>query len=630
MKCSTKIISIFLIILFINSQCTRTEANQNIDEPSFETKSCAMNVDGTCIESIKNPSSSSSSQYKFPGCRLFLAPSTIQSPNAGYGIFITRSLKRGQPITFADIILQVNDYLDKYGNNKIGPLIQQYSWNAQSFGGHYEGESNIASVLPGIGSLANAQTTFTQANALPYRPDVDEANVPRTDSAGAGSFTHYHNLTFFATRDVSEGSEIFVYYDLKNDGNWWKMMTNTTKYDQITNIPKQQQKHQYPKRDVNWLNQNGYCIDNIQVSKSKIKGAGRGAFATKFIPRGSIVSPLPLVVIPNNEALQVHVAKKKKTSKNKMTINNQQLILNYCFGHPNSSLLFFPTGPGVNLINHAPTKINQIDEESIGDGNNSKKNDNNKNNKKKAPPIANVKLQWSSTTSNYPTNPTQLSLEEIKQNPQAVSSKLMMEYVATRDIQPKEEILLDYGHDWVQAWTKHEKSWEAPPNAKAYSPSYVMEDVAGLLRTEKEQVDYPYPSNLDISCFYQYSIFHEKKNSGIMSSSSSSSSTTTVKWQMDRKTFEFKNLRPCNVMSREKVGDGHWIYTVQMKNRPGLPKKEMIPNGELHVVTHIPRGAIRFTDRIHSTDQHLPNAFRHEIGIPDEIFPQHWMDLNED
>ncbi len=480
--------------------------------------------------------------------------------------------------------------------------------------------------------MANAQTTFAKANAIPYRPDVDEANVPRTTKAGAGAFTHYHNLTFYATKDMEAGNEIFVFYDVpigtnantKRELNWWKDRVNTTEYNQIVDVQDNHKSNRHNprngkhQRDIQWLHQNGLCLDNIQIKQSKIKGAGRGAFASRFLPKGSIIAPMPLVVIPHRHALKIDIAKKKKK------INEEQLIRNYCLGHENSTLLFYPLAPGVNLINHAPTPTT-----TTADKRDKNESETTKKKKIVVSPTANVKIQWSTAFHEKEKDlPTTFSLEEIKSNPHLLSSKLMMEIIAIRDIQPKEEILLDYGPTWTQAWSQHEQSWEAPPNAKAYSPAYVMEDVAGLLRTEKEQQEHPYPSNLDISCFYQYSIYHAKKNDGIIPSTRAKNEATTVKWQMDRKTFEFKNLRPCNVMSREKMPNGHWIYTVQMKNRAGLPKEEFIPKGELHVVSNVPRGAIRFTDKVHSTDQHLPNAFRHEIGIPDDIFPSQWKDLN--
>jgi hypothetical protein len=40
--------------------------------------------------------------------------------------------------------------------------------------------------------------------------------------------------------------------------------------------------------------------------------------------------------------------------------NKQQLFLNYCYGHKNSSLLFWPYSPIVNLVNHDETQPNVV------------------------------------------------------------------------------------------------------------------------------------------------------------------------------------------------------------------------------------------------------------------------------
>ena len=63
---------------------------------------------------------------------------------------------------------------------------------------------------------------------------------------------------------------------------------------------------------------------------------------------------------------------------------------------------------------------------------------------------------------------------------------------------------------------------------------------------------------------------------------------------------------------------------------PGLGKEERIPRGAMHVVNHVPRHAIRFSDKLYTTDQHLPSAFRHEIALPEGTFPEAWLDLEED
>jgi hypothetical protein len=59
-----------------------------------------------------------------------------------------------------------------------------------------------------------------------------------------------------------------------------------------------------------------------------------------------------------------------------------------------------------------------------------------------------------------------------------------------------------------------------------------------------------------------------------------------------------------------------------------VSKDKIVPNME-QTVTGIPRDAIMVVkDKTYYSDQHLPNAFRHEIDIPTEIFPQQWMDLS--
>jgi hypothetical protein len=67
-----------------------------------------------------------------------------------------------------------------------------------------------------------------------------------------------------------------------------------------------------------------------------------------------------------------------------------------------------------------------------------------------------------------------------------------------------------------------------------------------------------------------------------------------------------------------------------MLNRPGLDKHERIPNNEIHIVTHVPRAAIRFSDKPGTTDQHLPGAFRHEIGLPESLVPEAWKRRQEE
>jgi hypothetical protein len=48
---------------------------------------------------------------------------------------------------------------------------------------------------------------------------------------------------------------------------------------------------------------------------------------------------------------------------------------------------------------------------------------------------------------------------------------------------------------------------------------------------------------------------------------------------------------------------------------------------ETHIITHIPWKAIRFFNRPYTSDVFLKQAFRHEMGLPDGVWPKAWMNL---
>ena len=265
-------------------------------------------------------------------------------------------------------------------------------------------------------------------------------------------------------------------------------------------------------------------------------------------------------------------------------------------------MLLFPYAPIVNYVNHNTTTT------------------------------ANVRLAWSQHPSTslfrgkhwMDKSPADIQNSTDKKT---AGSGLLLELVALRDIRAGEEILLDYGPDFQQAWDRHVETWTGIDNDMD-TPAHIMDDIVSKLRTEQEQQDYPYPDNLLTSCFYEYSL-----SSGSTTTSNTNTpkpskkkEVTTVKWNMTRNVFDWKNLRPCLIVQRTH---NDRFYTVLIKNRPGLTPSQRIPRGVLHMVSHVPRQAIRFSNKLYTTDQHLPTAFRHSIGIPDNIFPDCWKDLED-
>ena len=124
-------------------------------------------------------------------------------------------------------------------------------------------------------------------------------------------------------------------------------------------------------RTPKWLEENGLCIDHIKPGPSTIKYAGRGAFAKRPIKAGSLVAPVPLLQLPNKDVMNMYNVKvveappvEEGDEPDIMSIreNNEkigdQLLLNYCYGHPESTALFFPGGHVANYINHSKEKVN--------------------------------------------------------------------------------------------------------------------------------------------------------------------------------------------------------------------------------------------------------------------------------
>jgi hypothetical protein len=56
---------------------------------------------------------------------------------------------------------------------------------------------------------------------------------------------------------------------------------------------------------LEWLRRTGYCLSHVRPAPSTIPNAGLGAFATRKLTEGSVVTPVPLVHIPNVSALDM-------------------------------------------------------------------------------------------------------------------------------------------------------------------------------------------------------------------------------------------------------------------------------------------------------------------------------------
>jgi SET domain len=184
---------------------------------------------------------------------------------------------------------------------------------------------------------------------------------------------------------------------------------------------------------------------------------------------------------------------------------------------------------------------------------------------------------------------------------------LSFDFIALRNIRKGEEITMDYGDEWEEAWKEHVKHWAPPEDVEEYvhSRHYIIP----YLRTLGELETDPYPTNLHTMCNPS---FRQDGNG---------------RHAYQKSTQKSNDRVHCSVLKREmseRLGTN--VYQVELV----LPNNnDTADENTLVVVDGFPRGndGIQLYDKAYSTSWHLPNAFRHKMSIPDDMFPESWMNI---
>ena len=100
-------------------------------------------------------------------------------------------------------------------------------------------------------------------------------------------------------------------------------------------------------RTQEWLQEYGKCVDHIVPGISTIEGAGRGAFAKRNLPNGTVITGSPMHHIPFKDTFMgMYGFADNDDTNHQEEIVGEQLLLNYCFGHEQTSMLLCPYGSG--------------------------------------------------------------------------------------------------------------------------------------------------------------------------------------------------------------------------------------------------------------------------------------------
>lgn len=388
-------------------------------------------------------------------------------------------------------------------------------------------DDSRAVFVPGIGCTVNSIMDMNNIEST-HGSTYDTAGLHRSRDPGSGGFTPYHNSLTTAVTDIVPGSELFASYGdywipqiegaqvtldatldhaddfLRNEYWPWiqeHKMTDALKqgmweltqkdfpyksqaYSVLPSVPWAEVEavitesplttsivrsfiRKQSIRTPEWLEKHGRCQDHIKPGKSTIEQAGRGAFANRNLPEGTIVGYSPLVHIGyyGREILEIDYDDGER--------QQMDLVINYSFEHRNSSVLLTPYGGMVNYINHSKER-------------------------------ANVKLRW-------PLGPMvahkpdwlEQDIPFLRDTIDKIG--LSFEYIALRDIEEGEEVFMDYGDEWQAAWDEHVKNWEAPEGARDYVHTTDWPEDEPL-RTLEELETKPYPPHFITMCHESYSV----------------------------------------------------------------------------------------------------------------------------
>ena len=531
---------------------------------------------------------------------------------------------------------------------------------------------------------------FNLNNVHEHHVRFDDAGLP-PDSPGRGAYTPWIDRTSTAARDIDAGSELFVSY-----GEAWftsrvdelgivpvgehytkakrfmrryadfadrvreKSKESTTAdrlgraqsdlWDVILTFPYETgQRNALPRhydgavkvaagdksivsvereqsiRPMEYLEESGKCVDNLRAGTSSIPHAGHGAFATRRIARGGLVAPAPVAHFPHSEYFEMYdvlpgLRVKNTAVRDESKPLGKQLLTNYCFGHPNSTMLLFPYGSGVGYINHHPEDYN-------------------------------AEVRWARDFDFFHNKEwLNRSLDELKYE---WKTSLMLEYIALRDIEEGEEVLIYYGKEWSDAWEAHMKDW-VPPSAEDLAGEidfYSRQDEvrydevdAGeydsshpVLPTRDELVSDPRPESIEQTCYvvlnHRAAYLHKPQ--------------TTPQFEREYSVVavpededEEEHSHPCTVVDRrylrgDKTSREGYSYTIRIET---VKKSRHLTLGdfaveETHVVTDVPRDAFFFAQTKweygDGVDGATRRAFRHPMMLPDAIFPEAWRNGNE-
>jgi hypothetical protein len=193
---------------------------------------------------------------------------------------------------------------------------------------------------------------------------------------------------------------------------------------------------------------------------------------------------------------------------------------------------------------------------------------------------------------------------------------LLMDIVATKDIERGDEILLYYGEEWEEKWTSHIARWES--SQKNFTDTLRIQTTVDLNSIEKEEMiktiaeleEEPLPEHIMTRCGFALPGEDVQGSTGV---------GTVIKGY----SAADPKFVPCEILDVEPLeGTDRYMYRAKVEHRS--------PQGDVTLYSvkyDSSQNFMRYTDKPYTRDYYSKGAFRHEIGLSEGIMPDHWLDL---
>jgi hypothetical protein len=101
---------------------------------------------------------------------------------------------------------------------------------------------------------------------------------------------------------------------------------------------------------------------------------------------------------------------------------------------------------------------------------------------------------------------------------------------------------------------------------------------------------------------------------------------TPGKFQIDRRISSGSGWHwPCEVLERKD----EYTYTVRILVPPIADGVRWVHKRQARIIFDYPAQSIQFVTKMNKADNFLSGAFRHAIGLADDMFPEQWKDLRD-